>query len=116
MAGQIGYQVAGPVGALVAVFATVAPSLLLMIAALGVVYRYRNSAQVKRMSQWVRPVIVVMMGMLVLSFFQESLSASGALHTLLLGVAAAIALILLRLHPAFVVSSSLVYGAIFLGY
>jgi chromate transporter len=116
MAGQIGYQVAGPVGALVAVFATVAPSLLLMIAALGVVYRYRNSAQVKRMSQWVRPVIVVMMAMLVLSFFRESLSASGALHTLLLGVAAAIALILLRFHPAFVVSSSLVYGAIFLGY
>lgn len=116
MAGQIGYEVAGPLGALVAVFATVAPSLLLMIAALGVVYRFRNSVQVKRMSQWVRPVIVVMMGVLVLSFFQESLAESGMVHTLLLGAVAAVALMVLRFHPALVVSSSLLYGAVFLGH
>ncbi|WP_311946470.1 chromate transporter [Halomonas piscis] len=52
MAGYIGYDVAGVLGALIAIFATVAPSLLLMLIALGTLYRYRDSIKVKSMSQW----------------------------------------------------------------
>lgn len=55
MAGQIGYDVAGIPGAVVALFATVAPSLLLMLAALGLILKFKDSPQVKRMSSWVRP-------------------------------------------------------------
>lgn len=115
MAGQIGYEVGGIWGAVIAVSATVAPSLLLMLAALGLMYRFKDAVQVKRMSQWVRPVVVVLMALLVLSFFQESMAASGLLQTVVLGVAAAIMLIVLKWHPAFVVGSALVYGAMFLG-
>src|SRR5690554_1661090 len=41
IAGYIGYNVAGVTGALVAIIATVIPSLLLMLGALGLLYRHR---------------------------------------------------------------------------
>lgn len=115
MAGQVGFEVAGTGGALVAVLATVVPSLLLMLCALGLLYRYRESPRVKRMSQWVRPVVAVMMGWLALSFFLEGLSGAGLLHTMVIGITTAIALLRFRIHPGFVVLGALVYGGLFLG-
>ncbi|KAA0012052.1 chromate transporter [Billgrantia pellis] len=115
MAGYVGYDVAGIAGALIAVLATVLPSLLLMLGALGLLYRHRHSPRVKRMSQWVRPVIAVMMAWLTWSFFSEGLVGAGLLHTLLIGAASAIALLRFRLHPAFVILAALVYGGLFLG-
>lgn len=115
MAGQIGFDVAGTSGALVAVLATVVPSLLLMLGALGLLYRYRDSPRVKRMSQWVRPVIAMMMAWLTWSFFSEGLETAGLVHTLLIGSLAALALLRLRIHPAFIVMAALGYGGLFLG-
>ncbi|RUR39250.1 chromate transporter [Vreelandella populi] len=111
MAGYVGYEVAGIGGAFVAVAATVVPSLLLMIAALGLLYRHRESPQVKRMSQWVRPVIAMMMAWLTLGFLLEGVNGAGWLHTVIIGVVAAIALVRFKIHPAFVVMAALLYGA-----
>lgn len=111
MAGYVGYEVAGIGGAAVAVAATAVPSLLLMIAALGLLYRHRESPQVKRMSQWVRPVIAIMMVWLTLGFLLEGVNSAGWVHTLIIGVVAAIALVRFKTHPAFVVMAALVYGA-----
>jgi len=115
MAGHIGFEVAGVLGAIIAVLASVVPSILLMLAALGLLYRHRHSPKVQRMSQWVRPVIAVMMGWLAFSFLSEGLAQIGVLHTLVIGTAAAIALLHFRVHPAFVVLVSLCYGALLLG-
>lgn len=115
MAGYVGYEVAGIGGAFIAVAATVIPSLLLMLGALGLLYRHRDSPQVKRMSQWVRPVIAMMMAWLTLGFLLESLNTSGAIHTLIIAAVAAIALIRFKTHPAFVVMGALIYGGLFLG-
>lgn len=115
MAGYVGYDVAGISGAMVAVLATVAPSLLLMLCALGLLHRHRNSPRVQCMSQWVRPVIAMMMAWLTWSFFSEGINNAGLLHTLLIGVVAAVALLRFRAHPAFVVLGALVYGGLFLG-
>lgn len=114
MAGYVGYEVAGIGGAFIAVAATVIPTLLLMLGALGLLYRHRDSPRVKRMSQWVRPVIAMMMAWLTLGFMLESLNTSGALHTAIIGIVAAIALIRLNTHPAFVVIGALIYGALFI--
>ena len=114
MAGYVGYEVAGIGGAFVAVAATVIPSLLLMLGALGLLYRHRDSPRVKRMSQWVRPVIAMMMAWLTLGFFTESMATSGLLHTLIIGIVAAIALVRFNTHPAFVVIGALVYGGLFI--
>ncbi|MDI5935899.1 chromate transporter [Halomonas kalidii] len=115
MAGYVGYEVAGVGGALVAVFATVVPSLLLMLGALGLLYRHRDSPRVKRLSQWVRPVIAVMMAAMVLNFFHEGLAGAGLVHTLLLATVAAIALLCFKAHPALVVAGALAYGGVMLG-
>lgn len=115
MAGYIGYEVAGVPGAIIAILATVVPSILLMLAALGLIYRHRHSPKVQRMSQWVRPVIAMMMGWLAFSFLNAGLQQIGTLHTGVIGVAAAISLLHFRIHPAFVVLASLCYGALFLG-
>lgn len=114
MAGQIGFEVAGIAGAAVAIFATVAPSLLLLILALGVLNRFRDSPRVKRMSNWVRPTIAVMMGMLTLAFFQDGIGSIGWLHTAILAAAAAVGLFALKLHPALLIAASLLYGALLL--
>lgn len=115
MAGYVGYEVAGLGGALVALFATVVPSLVLMLGALGLLYRHRDSPRVKRMSQWVRPVIAVMMASMVLRFFNEGLAGAGLVHTLLIAFVAAISLLHLKTHPALVVAGALVYGGLMLG-
>lgn len=115
MAGYIGYDVAGIPGALIATFATIAPSLLLMLAALGTLYRYRDSLKVKSMSQWVRPVIMVLMAYLTWTFLVESFGGAGPWHTLGIALAAAFLLLRIKLHPAFVVTASLIYGGLFLG-
>lgn len=115
MGGYIGYEVAGWGGALVAVLATVVPSLLLMLGALGLLYRHRESPRVRRMSQWVRPVIAMMMAWLALGFLQAGVADSGWVHTLLIAVAAAFALLRFRVHPALVVLGGLLYGALLLG-
>ncbi|PMR76099.1 chromate transporter [Billgrantia endophytica] len=115
MAGYIGYEVAGLSGAVIAVLATVVPSLLLMLGALGLLYRHRDSPRVKRMSQWVRPVVALMMAWLTWSFFSEGLANAGLIHTLIIGGMAAIALLRFNAHPAFVVMAALAYGGVFLG-
>ncbi|KPQ20520.1 chromate transporter [Halomonas sp. HL-93] len=115
MAGYIGYEVAGFGGAFVAIAATVIPSLLLMLGALGLLYRHRESPRVKRMSQWVRPVIAMMMGWLTLGFLLESINTSGTAHTLIIGAIAALALVRFNIHPAYVVLGALAYGGLLLG-
>ncbi|MBZ0330120.1 chromate transporter [Halomonas sp. ANAO-440] len=114
MAGHVGFEVAGVGGATVAVLATVAPSLLLMLGALGLLYRHRHSPRVQRMSQWVRPVIALMMAALTLGFLFEGLHSSGAFHTGLIATAAAIALLRFKTHPAFVIVAALIYGGLFI--
>ncbi|WP_372612441.1 chromate transporter [Halomonas sp.] len=115
MAGYIGYDVAGALGALVATFATVAPSLILMLIALGTLYRYRDSIKVKSMSQWVRPVVMALMAYLTWRFLNEGLDTSGLLHTAIVGGVSAVLLLATRIHPAFVVCFGLGYGALLLG-
>ncbi|MEK3887970.1 chromate transporter [Bacillus sp. FSL K6-3431] len=116
MAGYIGYQQAGIPGAVIALFATVAPSLLLMISLLGLLLRFKNSPQVKRMTQLVRPAIAVLLGMLTVNFFSSSISenSAGYFQTILISIVSIFLLQLRKVHPAYVIAGALLYGAIFL--
>lgn len=115
MAGYIGFELAGVTGASVAVFATIAPSLLLMIFLLSILYRYRESIKVKYMSAFVRPVIAVLMAVLTWKFLSTSYGQSGAMHTVLLAVVSYLCLERIKLHPAMVISAAMLYGALLLG-
>ncbi len=112
MAGYIGYELGGVPGAVAALFATVAPSLIVMILLLQLLYRHRSSPQVKRMTTWIRPTIAVLLGVLAFQFFASSWEHSGAVHTVLLCLVGWLALERWKVHPALVIAGALTYGAL----
>lgn len=114
MAGYIGYEVAGVFGSIVAVFATVAPSLILMIALLSLLMKYKNSPRVQRMTMFVRPVIAVLLGVMTYEMFFSAYDHSGWFQTLFLAAVSFLLMEKLKVHPAFVIAGALVYGAVFL--
>ncbi|UTT87168.1 chromate transporter (plasmid) [Vibrio pelagius] len=114
MAGYIGYEVGGSLGAFIAVFATAAPTILIMVVAMSILFKYRNSPKVKALSAWVLPVIAALMVILSYKLVMSGVEA-GIGHFVLLFVFAAVALEKLKLHPTWVISAGLVYGALVLG-
>mgnify|MGYP001389429992 FL=1 len=115
LAGYIGYEMGGILGVVVALFGTVAPSLILMIALLGLLLKFKNSPKVKRLTQYVGPTIAVLLGVMTYNFFFNSFEGSGMVHTVILGMASFIALEKFKLSPVYVVLGALTYGAVFLG-
>ncbi|MFD2925014.1 chromate transporter [Halobacillus naozhouensis] len=115
MAGFIGYQQAGILGSFVGVFATVAPSLILMIGLLSLLYKFKDSPRVKTMTALIRPTIAILLGVMAFQFFRNSYFSAGAMQTVILIVVSFFLLEKIKVHPAFVILGSLVYGAIFLG-
>jgi chromate transporter len=114
MAGYIGYQEGGILGAAIATFATVAPSLILMIGLLGLLYKYKDSPKVKRMSNYIRPTIAVLLGIMAVNFFVESYEGAGTFQTILLVVVSYLLLERMKVHPAYVIMAALLYGGFFL--
>ena len=114
MAGYIGYEVGGVLGSVVAIFATVAPSLILMIVLLGILYKYKESPKVKRMTNYIRPTIAVLLGVMAFNFFATAYKSAGWMQTLFLVVVSFLLLEKFKVHPAYVIFGSLVYGAVFL--
>ncbi|WP_277673903.1 chromate transporter [Piscibacillus halophilus] len=114
MAGYIGFEVAGTLGSIVALFATIVPSLLAMILLLGLLTKYKDSPKVKRITTYVRPIIAVLMGFLAFQFFDTSVESAGWIQTIFLVIVSLLLLEKYRVHPAWVVAGSLVYGAVFL--
>lgn len=114
MAGYIGFEVGGVFGAIVAVFATVGPSLFLMIVLLRMIYRYKDSPKVKRLSKIVLPAVAILMGTLAFDFFKTSYSSNGLWETIFIAILSLFLLEKWRVHPAFVIVGGLAFGALFL--
>ena len=112
MAGYIGYAEGGILGAVIALFATVAPSLILMISMMAILLKYKEATEVKNLTKLIRPVIAVLLGVMTLQFAQESLDGVGLVSTLILIVGSYLLLEKVKLHPAFVIILALVYGAV----
>ncbi|MFG6120533.1 chromate transporter [Thalassobacillus sp. B23F22_16] len=115
MAGYIGYEQGGLLGAFIGVFGAVAPSLIVMIFLLGLLYKYKDSPNVKRMTLYVRPVIAILLGIMAWKFFAEAQIQIGWLQLILISVSSFLLIERKKVHPAFVILISLVYGAVFLG-
>ncbi|MBY6270861.1 MAG: chromate transporter [Caldibacillus debilis] len=114
MAGYIGYMQGGILGLLVALFATIAPSLLLMIALLSLLLRHKDSPRVKKMSVFVRPAIAVLIGILAFEFAFESAEKIGGWKTFVLAAVSFYLLEKKKIHPLYVIAGALLYGAFFL--
>lgn len=114
MAGYIGFQQAGFLGATVAIFATVGPSLILMLGLLGILMKHKDSPRVKRMTTLIRPVIAVLLGVMTYDFFFSAYEGVGIWQTLFLGVGSYILMEKMKVHPAYVIAGALVYGVVVL--
>ncbi|TYR75956.1 chromate transporter [Rossellomorea vietnamensis] len=114
MAGYIGYSQGGILGSIVGVFATVAPSLILMIVLLSILMKYKSSPKVKKMTNLVKPTIAVLLGVMTWGFLSNSYEGIGAWQTILLAAAAYLLLEKMKVHPVYVIGGALVYGAVFL--
>jgi chromate transporter len=114
MAGYIGYQQGGILGAIVAEFASVAPSLILMIALLGLLMKFKESPKVKRMTTYIRPIMAVLLGIMAYEFFFSAYEGVGIWQTLFIGGVSFILMEKMKVHPAYVIAGALVYGAVVL--
>ena len=114
LAGYIGYEQGGILGAIIALFATVGPSLILMLALLSLLYRYRESPRVKRLSSFVLPAIAILMANLTFDFFSTSIEGISWIPTIVIAVVSYVALEKFKVHPAVVVVAGLLVGGLFL--
>ena len=112
MAGYIGYTEAGVLGSIVALFATVAPSLLLMIGMMSILMKYKDEPEVKNLTKIIRPVIAILLGFMTIQFAQESVDGIGVGYTIFLMIASFVLMEKVKLHPAFVIALALIFGAI----
>ncbi|MCL2204439.1 MAG: chromate transporter [Defluviitaleaceae bacterium] len=115
MAAFIGFSQAGLGGAGVALFATIAPSLVMMLALMGLLTRYKDAPQIKKLTQYIRPTLAVLLLDIALRNFISSWQGIGWVHLCILGVASLLCLTKLKIHPALMVLGALVYGALLLG-
>lgn len=111
LAAYIGYDLGGVLGAGIALFATIAPSLILMLALLGVLMRFKDSIKVVKLTRAIRPVIGILLVIMAFNFFKNSYIEVGVLHTVIIGVGTLIAFEKYRVNPAIVVICALFYGA-----
>lgn len=114
LAGYIGYQVGGIPGAVVAFLATVAPTAIAMIVLLKSINLFRNAPQVKAMTQSIRPIVAVLLGVLAYQFFASAVSGIGWVHTLILGIVSFVLLERKKVSPALVILISMGYGMFFI--
>ncbi len=115
MAGYVGYFEAGIPGAIVSLLALILPSLIFMIFLMGILYRYKDSPKVQALTDWIRPVIAVMLAVMTYRFLSDSVSSIGPIQTLFLTGMGIVLIERMRIHPALVIGAALLYGAFVLG-
>lgn len=108
MAGYIGYRLAGIWGCLVALFATIFPTVFLMIVFLGVLQKYKDIPWVINMSASVVPVVAVMLGTMTWDFIKKSGTTLGWKHAVLYLVLSLVLIEGLGIHPAIVILAAFV--------
>ena len=87
---------------------------MLMLALLSLLYRYRESPRVKRLSSFVLPAIAVLMANLTFNFFSTSIEGISWIPTIMIAVVSYIALERFKIHPALVIVAGLLVGGLFL--
>lgn len=114
LAAHIGFDQGGVLGAIIGVFASVAPSLIMMIVLIGILLRFKDSPKIKNLTKIIRPTIAVLLGVMTYNFFIDSSIEAGWIHTGVLVVFSYFLLELRKVSPTYVVLGALLYGGLFL--
>ncbi|WP_338469591.1 chromate transporter [Niallia sp. XMNu-256] len=111
MAGYIGYRVGGVRGLIVALIASIFPTVLLMLALLTSFNQFKDQPSVQGMTHAVVPIVGVMMGVLTWGFFKSAKKGLGFKNAILLLAGSLIAIVFVQIHPGIVIGVLLI-GAI----
>lgn len=114
MAGFIGYDLGGVLGAFVALTATILPSALAVIILFKFINLFKGSPKVKLMTLSVQPIIAVLLAVMAYQFFLTAFENSGVFHLFLLALASYLTLNKWKVHPSLVIVCALFYGGVFL--
>lgn len=103
MAGYLGYRVAGILGAIIAVCATILPSVILLIALLETLSNFREHPVVSGMLQAIIPVVGVMLALMAWQFLTAAAKDMKWIIILIQVAIVASLVIFLNIHPAIIV-------------
>jgi len=112
MAAAIGFGRSGVLGVVVALLATVAPSLFLKILMMNFLMKHKDSPQVKRLSLYIKPAVAVLLGVIVIQNFTTAFNSIGVVHLVILAGLSFYFLEKRKTHPTLVIAGALIYGAI----
>ncbi|RFB17319.1 chromate transporter [Bacillus sp. HNG] len=108
MAGYIGYRVAGILGLLTALFATMVPTIILMILLLTFLSSIKDQPWVHGMVKAVIPVVCVMMATLTWDFLKKSKDSLGWKVAVGIVVVSFILIEFVGIHPGIIIGVLLV--------
>src|SRR5699024_7034282 len=114
MAAFIGYDQAGILGALISLFATVAPTLIILIVLMSILMKYKDSPKVKRLKKVIIRNIDVLLALMTFHFIADLTIVIVIFHTIIIVLFRYFFLEIRKVSPAFVIIGALVYGGIFL--
>lgn len=114
LAAAIGYQVAGPVGALAALVGVVGPSLVLMLGLYQVLMIYRSNPYVMGLIRGVKPIVIVLLLMLIIDLVPTTFPRQQFAVPIVFFVAGFALLYWLKVPAVWVIVASMAGGAWFL--
>jgi chromate transporter len=117
LAGYVGYQVAGLLGAIVGLLGITAPTIVAMIVLASFYHRYRENPMLEGFVRGVRPVVIALLVVVVWEFAPSALGQSSEWFMnwplLLLTILALVLTIRFKVHPALLIVVGGVFGAFF---
>lgn len=114
LAGVIGWQTGGFVGAAMALMGVVLPSLLLMLGLFQVLATYRQNPYVQGLIAGVKPIVLVLLVLLVVDFVPTTFPHRRVVLPALFFAAGLVLIRWLRISPALVIVAAMAGGALFL--
>ena len=107
MAAYIGYKVKGTFGSIIAIVTHVLPSIIALIALLGVLYMYRNSPIVGGMVLGVSPVIGYMLAEMTYRFYEKGHKGLGLSKMVIFTVISFVSMQIIGIHPGIIIAAFL---------
>ncbi|CQR46380.1 Chromate transport protein [Paraliobacillus sp. PM-2] len=112
MAGYIGYRVAGVIGMLNAVLATIVPTIFLMIILLTFLSSASDTPWMNGMTKAVLPVVGVMLAVLAFNFLKKAKVDLGWFWMSILAITSFLFTELLGIHPAILILGLLIVALV----
>ncbi|RDW15585.1 chromate transporter [Oceanobacillus chungangensis] len=108
LAGYVGYRISGFTGMLNGVFASIFPTIILMILLLTSLSSFRDFDWVQGMTAAVVPVVGMMMAVLTWGFVKKAGKGFGWEKAIIIGGILFIALQILHIHPGIIIAVLLI--------